>query len=378
MDDDVTIQFPLLKTKLIDILKLYHDKTKQQVIANGSQFKRDILADTVFALKDITQELLKMTDGIIQSNSLEKQLKTLVHETLPEVVRSAVKSATSDAVELPSKSSNANQEKHAVIVEPESGNFNKETWADAVKKIDGKLKEVPVKKNLITKNGQGCIMFPDKDSQEKAEVALRDDFLITSSSKTSSKLMPKLKIHDLEGYDKDDKPALRDAILQKNPTIRQLINDDGKILEVLFIDAQKRFGIIKVSPEIRDVVLKFSTIYIGMRSHHVRDQFYLTQCFCCQQYGHKQGSDHCPLKGISKSVCLYCGEDHRSKDCPSKQDKLKHKCTNCSKSNNLSYQSKATGHTTTSRECPVRLNELKFMVNKTDGLSFAKNFPRLM
>ena len=72
-------------------------------------------------------------------------------------------------------------------------------------------------------------MFPDKDSQEKAEVALRDDFLITSSSKTSSKLMPKLKIHDLEGYDKDDKPALRDAILQKNPTIRQLINDyNGK------------------------------------------------------------------------------------------------------------------------------------------------------
>ena len=142
MDDDVTIQFPLLKTKLIDILKLYHDKTKQQVIANGSQFKRDILADTVFALKDITQELLKMTDGIIQSNSLEKQLKTLVHETLPEVVRSAVKSATSDAVELPSKSSNANQEKYAVIVEPESGNFTKETWADAVKKIDGKPKMV--------------------------------------------------------------------------------------------------------------------------------------------------------------------------------------------------------------------------------------------
>ena len=377
MDDDVIIQFPLVKTQLIDVLKLYHNKTKEQVIATGS-FKRDVLVDTVFALKDIAQKLVSIADTISQGNKFEKQMEKLVNETIPEVVRNAMKSATiAEGVDSPNHP-NTNQEKHAVIVEPEDGNFNQETWAEAVKRMNTKLIDVPVKKNLVTKDGEGCILFPDKDSLDKAEAVLKDDYVVRTSSKLRSKLMPKLKIHDLEGFDNEDKSALRNAILQKNDLVRQLIYDDDKILDVLFIDAQKRFGIIKVSPEVRNVIMKVSAVYIGMRSHHVKDQYYLTQCFCCQQFGHKQGSEHCPLKGTTNNVCLYCGENHRSKDCPSKQDKTKHKCTNCSKSNNSAYQSQAHGHTSTSRECPVRINELKFTINRTDGMSFAKNFPRLV
>ena len=378
MDDDVMIQFPLIKHQLIDVLKLYNGKSKDQVIANGS-FRREVLADTVYALKDIAEKLVKMVDTINNGNKWEKQIEKLVHETLPEVVRSTMESMGTKSIEMPYRpDKNQDTEQHVVLVESENGNFNKDTWAETVKKINGKLKEVPVKKNLVNKNGQGCILLPDRESQEKAEAALRDDFVVVASTKQSKKLMPKMKICDLDGYDRNDKSALKEAILQKNPQIKQLVNDEGKTLDVLFIDEQNRYSVIKVSPEVRSVFLKFSSVYIGMRSHHVRDQFHLTQCFCCQQYGHKQGSEHCSLRDGNINICLYCGENHRSKDCLNKQDKSKHTCSNCCKSSNPAHHRLASGHTTTSMDCPIRLKELKFLVNRTNGLSFSKNFPHLL
>ena len=178
---------------------------------------------------------------------------------------------------------------------------------------------------------------------------------------------------DLDNYIRDQKTGLSDAILQKNPVVKQLV-DSGKSFNVLFIDDSKKYAVLKVSPEIRNEIMKYGTLYIGMQSHRVRDQFHVTQCFACQSFGHKHGSEHCSLKN-GENICLYCGEKHRSKECDSeiKRNKSKHKCINCLRSNNTSHHKNAHGHTSASYDCPIFSRELQSLINRTDGV-VSKNF----
>ena len=287
------LQYPIVKSQLNDVLKLYQSKTREFVIQTGS-FRRDVLTDTVFALKDIAEKLVKMVDTLQSDVRIENKVETLLHEALPRILQQTLLQQKDQAVDIDQPVNQRNLEKHAVINEPENGNFNKDTWAETLKRVDQKLVNVPVKKNLVNRDGKGYILLPDLESQQRAEVALRNDFVVTASTRQNTKLLPKMKIHDLTGYDRNDKDGLKQAILQKNPQIKQLV-DDGKTLDIIFIDTVKSCAVIKVSSEIRKCIMKFSSLYIGMRSHHVKDQFHLTQCYKCQKYGHKQGSEHCTL-----------------------------------------------------------------------------------
>ena len=241
--------------------------------------------------------------------------------------------------------------------------YDTTSWSEVTKQsINNKLKNIPVKKTNVTQSGKGYILLPSKEAQEQAETALKDDFKVTKSVTSSKKILPKLAILDVEDYSKGDNALLRQAIIDKNDVVRSLVNAD-KTLDVVYIDERKKHAILKVSPEIRNAIMKRGTIFIGMQSHTAKDHIHIIQCFACQKFGHKQGSQYCQI-GAGKNHCLYCGGNHKSKECGVKNEPDKYNCVNCANSTNKHHKENAC-HTSTSRCCPFVIRERESALRRT-------------
>lgn len=373
------MDLPTIKLKLNDVFKLYRGKTKEAVLANGNPFRREVLAESVFSLKDIADNLLDIIDQMQTGNiidtcqNLAQEFKSL-KESLPGLVKETIEgNFLLNADKVSGVPISKNVVKHSVLIKQQNDEaFDETAWNDVVKRnITQKLKSVPVKKSSLTKAGHGYLTFPTKEDQEKAEIALKSDFNITVSTKQPVKLLPKLKICNLYSYSRNEKDELKEAILFKNSSVKKLV-DDGNTLDVVFIDDKNRYAVIKVSPQIRHEIIRQQKLFIDMEAHYVKDNWHLIQCFSCQQFGHKQGSDFCKNKSGGNN-CLYCGGCHRSKDCLVKNESSSYKCINCAKSKNHQIKSAASGHTSTSRECPILIKEMQALMNRTEVSEEVKN-----
>ena len=375
------VRIASLKSGLNDTLRIYNGKTKEVIMSNGTQYKRDRLVDTVFSLKTLSEELMEVVDEMVSKDTTGKcydmlnQLNVLICDTMPGIMKSTYASMLNEEKEKSAKSEivpNVEKEKHVVIVEDKDQKaFDENGWVEVKSKISDKLKDVPVKKATVTKNGHGYIVFPDKNSQKKAETVLKEDYKVTVSTKKQEKLLPKMKVFDLTDFKKDDVENLKESILIKNDVIRSLVHDNGLVFDVLFINENHQFAIIRVSPEIRTEILKYGTLFIGMQAHNVKDNFHLTQCFSCQQYGHKQDSAFCP-NSRGNYTCQYCAEPHHSSKCSHKNDVDKHKCINCANSKYIQYNRGSCGHHTRSWSCPIVANEMQLLINRTAGMDGKK------
>jgi hypothetical protein len=276
--------------------------------------------------------------------------------------------------------------KYSLLVKKQTDSTK--SWSTIAEDLATDLHDIPVMKSTVTKNKEAFhVAFRRKEDRDKAMQVLEGkEFDLEAGSKTQSKLSPKMKILDLE-YDKysskngEDKNIAKErlckAIKAKNERIRSMVNDQGMILEVIYIkeeDAGCGSAVIKVDPRIRNLILQNNRkIHLDMASLHVLDQIHLVQCYACQEYGHKRSSEHCKLINTEKSICLYCADEHKSKDCPIKRDFTKRKCHNCLTSSNSVFKRNATGHTSTSAECPIQQREVQTVVSRTAGLD-PKNF----
>ena len=275
------------------------------------------------------------------------------------------------------------EETYALVVEekPSEGAvqpFNEQTWADVAKgTISDKLSEIPVKKSILSK-GKGIMKFPDMESRDLAAEALKDDYTLVKEEGKPRKLLPKMKICDLEGYGKDDLEKLKADIRKKSLSIRTM-TDSGKTLDIIFIhepadEAGYGYAVIRVDPRIREEIIKNQRrIYIGTTSCHVKDQIHVTQCFVCQEFGHKKDSPHCKYVKTDKHICLYCAKtDHLSKNCTVKGNRAKYNCSNCKSTTTFA---KSANHTSTNITCPIYIREANKIIKRTACDS--KNFPIL-
>ena len=356
------------KDKLKDVLKVYKGLTKESVIAQG-KYSRPLLTDTVFALKDIAEELIGIIEKQLGINkqdicdTLMEKFSNLLKQTMPNAIKSAVQSTTITHDEVAQKPEE--KEKFTLLIE--KGNdevFNKESWSEVTKRnISHKLKNVPVKKAAVTKEGQGYLLLPSKEAQDQAEMALKEDFNVTKAVKSQSMILPKLKIFDVDDFSKDDKSLLKNAIVEKNECIDLMIKN-GKTFDVIFIDEVNKCAVVKVSPEIRNAVLKYGSVYIDMKSHKVKDHVHIIQCFACQKYGHKQGSEYCEHHMTDNFYCRYCSGNHRSTTCSVKHDTNKHRCINCVSSKVLQHQENSC-HASSSSYCPIAKKEKEAIIRRT-------------
>ena len=367
-----------IKQEFADIADTYRlkGKSQAQIYATGAYYKRELLAEAVFKLYTICEKSIQLAESAHDDDSntiLINQIKDVICQTVPNMINKALEKESVIEDSSTGLSEHNDSGKHVVLLEDENvPRFDKNGWNDVVKNsINGKLKNIPVKKSLVNKEGKGVLIFPTEEDQNQAKQALESDFKVTLSYQERRLLLPKLKVANIDGYSRNEKLNLKRDILEKNYVVEQLVNQDHHF-EVMIIDEKFKYAVLKVSPEIRNALLKQRSLYIGMQSHPVKDHIHLMQCYRCQEHGHKAGSDECKLKN-GDPVCLYCGGNHFSRSCTQKDNPAEWKCSNCLNSKNINHRLNASGHKTTSLQCPVAMNQMKAVIGRTKGLQ-VKNF----
>ena len=268
--------------------------------------------------------------------------------------------------------------KHTLLVQPkddEKGNFTKEAWSDIVKKcIKEKLNDVPVKKTVLTAGGMGYMLFPNEDSRNMAAETLESDCKITIQDKNTKSVYPKIKVHGIpkDQFNKTNTDDLRTELIRKNSYIKQDVEECSKIFQIIFLSESKDSSfcsaVLRVDPSIKERIRNNGNrLYLGLSSCKVSNQYHLVQCYTCQEFGHKKGSEKCCLKNTQDCICLYCAENHMSKNCPMKKNRDKHKCSNCQKLQTTGSASSNFAHPSNSVECPILQLEVKALLNRTMG-----------
>merc|ERR1712030_264950 len=239
------------------------------------------------------------------------------------------------------------------------------TYCDKLKEnLSEKLKDVPVSKATLNREGQAILIFPTPESCSQAKDSLQTEFNVTNSDRKQKIIQPRIKIHNLDPkLSQIKKTELRKEILTKNISLK---NANESEFQITFIDKKEHFAIAKVSPNIYKNLINNERTFISLSSHRVTEHFHAIQCFNCQKFGHTSssplgnGNDTAP-----KMTCLYCSEQHKSSQCPSKKSKKNHKCANCLASEIHSIKNKAGNHTSTSKACPLYKKEIKRLKSHT-------------
>ena len=157
------------------------------------------------------------------------------------------------------------QIKHTLLIKPNAdesidGKFTADTWAETVKnKLPARLNNIPVQKSVLTQSGAGYMIFPDVASWDLAKESLKENFIVESKNKMVETVYPKLRIGgiDCKKYNTDNCACLKDAIMQKNSSLRDLVTTSSKLFEILFIKDNGRgqgYAVAEVDPDIRTLI----------------------------------------------------------------------------------------------------------------------------
>ena len=213
------------------------------------------------------------------------------------------------------------------------------------KDSDGKTADDEKLEKACVDNGISVIKtFKLKNSEDKA--------VIVKSKGDLVKLHDNLK-HSLPAHELNDvsartpritvvglpreygKEELADMIIRQNHGIEavfhgSIASDEDKMLEVVAVvpllkNPSVFRAIVKVSNLIRSVIAKQGDrVCAGLQSRcRVYDSFFVLRCYNCQKLGHH--SSDCKLD----QVCGHCAKDHKTSDCPTRNDPLSARCANC-------------------------------------------------
>ena len=314
-------------------------------------------------------------------NVLQTRFSTLENSLTRQTEPVAVKSTSVKSAPSP-------MAKHTLMVTPKDANtFSSEGWNTVVKKsVLPKLKNVQISKAVTTKSGKNILFFPTAEARNAAQKKLCEDeaYNVEAQDKKSLKLLPKMKVCNIpKSCIKDfesNKAGIKQLILEKNPTIKHLIEVEKKLLDIIFVaderDPEYCFAVIKIDSEIKNAIKnQQNKLYLGLVACRVVDRYHIIQCYKCQRFGHKMDSEFCPLQNTDEVVCLYCSKNHQSKTCPVKREGSpeSYKCNNCATSNSPQEKLHCGGHTTTSPMCPVLQKALKSTMNRTVGVNYTPN-----
>ena len=181
-------------------------------------------------------------------------------------------------------------------------------------------------------------------------------------------------------FEKLDKSEIKQELLKKNVGLEQLVKNDG-VFEIIFISDERdhdySYAVIKVDKQIKNFISSQGMrVYIGLSSCKVSERFHLLQCYACQKFGHRIGSQDCDFSTTNQVICLYCAEKHSSKNCPNKRNTNLFKCSNCATSDEKNIVDSSKGHTTTSVTCPILQQQLKSLMNRTVGTTYKTNISK--
>ena len=264
------------------------------------------------------------SNSVMDMNKLKSDITAELVKTIPELISAATAKMSNCPIQPigGTYEGKQSQVRHTLLIKPNNvsdGKFTSTSWADTVKNtLPTQLGTIPVNKSVLTQSGAGFISFPTEESRDLAKQTLKSTFSVESKNKSVETVYPKLRISgiDCSKYNKDDSTALRNAILQKNDNVNELVVNQKKLFEILFIKETKNGGgyaVVKVDPQIRSAI-QFSgnKLFIDLTACRVSDRLHLVQCYQCQEFGHKVGSQYCKSKNVP--VCRYCSGERQSKN----------------------------------------------------------------
>ena len=278
---------------------------EKQLEIMGSQ-----IASMAIQLKTLADSQKKIPDAHDAEAKPQKGVSTLA-------VSKSIAPSTSLGFKPSMKSRRPDPISHQVLVIPKDNEeFTLQSFSDVARK---NLPTIPIKKLGITKQGHGYIKVPDKEVCDKALNTLKTNYNVVAKNQSQREFLPKITISDLnsEDYTNDNKDALKEAILSKNPAIKSCV-DDKKDFNILFVSQDKRTNtskaVVKLHPDILRVIkLSKYKIYIDFSTCRVSDRFFLKQCYRCQKFGHR--NEDCSMKVDNKHVCRFCSANHESSTC---------------------------------------------------------------
>ena len=337
------------------------------------------IADSVAAVSELS---------LTSSNSLgdKSYLGAFQSTPLPLKLGNCLSSASTSSIDKAVKEirrevdDSSNSEEHVVVLRSEDDSVN---VINEKKRVTNALKMVPISDLKENKNTNKIVLrFPSGQAKNKAkstlEKTLEGSKIVVDEGK---KMFPKLTVTNIPNYlishiltENSSPPQKRESLcvfvkekfLEKNEVVSKMVVSDKKTFEIIYVKSGDNFTTvgIKVSPVIRKYLIEQGCIFIGETRCKVVDRIDLKQCFKCQRVGHI--SSHCR----SSTVCMYCGSSHRTSDCRLKDDPDKHRCVNCSHSNNEEYRTKCDSHHSGDRDCPILQLEKLRLQGRTE---YSKN-----
>ena len=251
----------------------------------------------------------------------------------------------------------------------------RETYARVVIKSNGdKLPSPPQLENSISRilkeknidaTIQGCHPVKNKDLMlvnfgTNDNVNLIADSISSNlgfSASGTPPIHPKLTIsHIPQHIDEED---IKKEIFSSNPCLQGLNEDDFVIL-FSYIHKDFRSVVCKVSPTIRKAICANDRkLRIGFRCCPAKDRIHVIRCTKCNRFGHTR--KYC---NADKETCSFCSQQHRTHDCPNKQDEAKYQCSNCCHFNNPELD--ITKHAAHDPRCPTFQQQRKRTILRTN------------
>ena len=364
---------------------------------------KEILSENKTLIKQ-NDDLILSNDQLkleIQCNKQEMHQLTENIKDLEEVVLDSQLKSKKDKFLAPTASttqteknvlSAKKEERHSILITPTNETpFTPDTYASKIKSnITSKLNTVQIKKMKLTKKGQVVIDLADEFNKNEAMKSLENEEFNVKTQTKPNGIFPKITIYgiDSDEYNAASKEKLLSDIKNKNPAINALMLE-GKLFEIVFIkEVLNRFGekscqaVVKLDPAILQKLDQLSAskpskaiIYTNTTVCRYSNRFHILQCYVCQSFGHKAGSSFCPYNNTDVNICMYCSENHKSRNCPNKMDTEKHKCSNCLRFGNKTETSENICHSTTDLVCPVYQRQMKAIVRNTAGIEVSsKNY----
>lgn len=320
-------------------------------------------------------------DEQTKTEELTSTVKKILGECLPEILKSQLEDAMSKIQcpkSAPVEKSVEREDTslptiHTMIVEKpkrdggeEIEPFTESEWKlSGRKKFADKLQKIPVQHATRLPDGRLKFTLSSKEDLKSAVEAVKDEeedtLLVTSDSKERKKLDPKITITKLP----DDITCREDVdreLCNKNENIRDL-RDAGLVIKTVFVDKEKKFAVVQMSPEIRESIRsKQDKVFLGFHCFPVRDRFHVVQCYHCQGFGHMARDGDC--KKFSKpAVCHFCAGNHRSDRCTAKKENTQ--CSNCLTSRNPRVKAKASTHRASDELCPSYVRAKENLMSRT-------------
>ena len=272
---------------------------------------------------------------------------------------------------------------HVIVLNVETSKVNLE---EAEKMASNALETIPM--NFLTpkpKTGKIVISFPSDQAREKGKMVLANLSAVTMSEITvndAKKMFPKVTVTNIPNNlishivsEKLPVPEFREKVktylevklLEKNQDVKDLVTNHNRTFKIVYVNYGREYTTagIKVSPDIRHFLLRNQSIYIGNSRCKVVDRFDLKQCFRCQKLGHI--SSHCKEADV---ICMYCSASHMTRACPYKEDRGRHRCTNCSHSTYDPYRESCSTHHSGAENCPIITLEKESLRQRTE---YSKN-----